>query len=401
MKKLLFIIPALTPLYLIKISLFGLPTNVFELLAVAALLLTFPQWRNIALQKLVRENKVFCWGVLFIILGLISSLLYNKTYSVSFGILKSWFLFPIVFSFILYSALKTREDVLFVLKSIYVSVFAVALISIIYKLTHIVTFDNRLQAFYNSPNYLAMFLAPEIFLGFYFLKLSWKNMVQKYLYFISLIIIALSLYFTYSYAAWISILATFILLYFFKNKTAQKAFSLKAATFFLAVVLILFTSQLPNQKFLDIINKNPRSSFASRMMIWESSLKMITDSPIFGIGAGNFQTTYLAYQKYFPPYLEWAVPQPHNLFLAFWLESGLIGLVGFAMVTYSLLRLSANAIKKEQDHNLAFLLLAIFLYIVLHGLADTTYWKNDLSFLFWIFAFLAIAISRESQIDAV
>ena len=26
------------------------------------------------------------------------------------------------------------------------------------------------------------------------------------------------------------------------------------------------------------------------------------------------------YQKHFPPYLEWAVPQPHNLYLAFWLQ---------------------------------------------------------------------------------
>jgi len=43
MKKFLLVIPALTPLYLIKISLFSLPTNIFELLAAAALLLAFSQ----------------------------------------------------------------------------------------------------------------------------------------------------------------------------------------------------------------------------------------------------------------------------------------------------------------------------------------------------------------------
>ena len=67
-------------------------------------------------------------------------------------------------------------------------------------------------------------------------------------------------------------------------------------------------------------------------MIWKSAGLMIKNNPLFGIGPGNFQEKYMEYQKYFPPYLEWAVPQPHNIFLAFWLESGLIGLAGFILL---------------------------------------------------------------------
>jgi len=118
MKKFLLVIPALTPLYLIKISLFSLPTNFFVLLAAAALLLAFSQWKYFKPREFWRENKLFCWGVLFIILGIVSSLLYNKTFVASLGILKSWFLLHIIFSFILYSTLKSREDVLFVLNSV-------------------------------------------------------------------------------------------------------------------------------------------------------------------------------------------------------------------------------------------------------------------------------------------
>jgi len=128
---------------------------------------------------------------------------------------------------------------------------------------------------------------------------------------------------------------------------------------------------------------------------------MIADSPVFGIGAGNFQNTYLAYQKYFPPYLEWSVPQPHNLFLAFWLEAGIAGLIGFVVILYYLFLMLAKVIQKKQDLDLAFLFFALFLCILLTGLADTTYWKNDLSFLFWIFAFLTLFISHKSKTDAV
>jgi putative inorganic carbon (hco3(-)) transporter len=397
MRRTLFIIPALTPFYLIKISVFGLPTNVFEIIAVAALLLDFPQWKNIELQKFWRENKLLCWGILFILLGITSSLLYNKTYAVSFGILKSWFLLPIAFSFVLFSNLKNRGDALFVLKSIYYSIFIIALIGLFYKLVHLVTFDNRLQAFYNSPNYLAMFLAPGIFLGLYFLRTQAKNSRWKYFSIASLLIIAFALYLTYSYAAWIAIATSFAIWFFISRIKNYGKYILTAAT----ICIFLFVTQLSSPKFSDLINKDPRSSFASREMIWQSSLKILTDSPFFGIGAGNFQAKYLDYQKYFPLYLEWAVPQPHNIFFAFWLQAGLIGLLGFMTVIFCIFSTLAKLIKKRRDTDLAFALSAVFAYILVHGLVDTTYWKNDLAFLFWIFAFLVIFISSDSKTNAV
>ena len=156
-----------------------------------------------------------------------------------------------------------------------------------------------------------------------------------------------------------------------------------------------------------------RSSLASRFTIWKSAGLMIENNPLFGIGPGNFQEKYLEYQKYFPPYLEWSVPQPHNIFLAFWLESGLVGLIGFVILLFYFFRdnkkvypftkikednnTSISVIKKQISEklddkeyfgdgaiqDLRILLLGIMIYLLVHGLVDTTYWRNDLAVVFW------------------
>jgi O-antigen ligase len=115
-------------------------------------------------------------------------------------------------------------------------------------------------------------------------------------------------------------------------------------------------------------------------MIWKTSEKLIQDNYLWGIGPGNFQNKYLEYQKFYPPYLEWAVPHPHNIFLAFWLYSGIIGFAGFLI----LLGFFFREFFAEQKSALKFMALGIMLVILIHGLFDTTYFKNDLAVFFWL-----------------
>ena len=92
------------------------------------------------------------------------------------------------------------------------------------------------------------------------------------------------------------------------------------------------------------------------------------------------------YQKYFPPYLEWAVPHPQNLYLSFWLYGGMIGFLAFGAMLVFWFR---EALSKS-DGKAIIMALGIMIYIVIHGLFDATYFKNDLAVIFWLVYFSAI-----------
>jgi len=396
-KFLIYLTLAAAPLYLIKLTFFSLPTNLFECL----LLLNVAAWIwHERKEKFKSLWKPLPWQIILslglILGGTLCSIMTNDARIIGFGILKSWFVLPLIFTYILANTLENNTELEKGFLSIYFSIELIAFISLLYKLYGVLTYDGRLSGFYVSPNYLALYLAPGSLLGFYFLLKSFEKKSStfvKILASLSLMIILLTLFYTYSYAAWIAV---------FLSATLTALFYLQKKKFFLLslglTVLFSFAalSQLNSQKFSSLIHFSQRSSLSSRIMIWKATEKMLLQNPILGIGPGNFQVKYLSLQAYFPPYLEWAVPQPHNVFLAFWLQSGLIGLVGFLLllsfIFYQLLK--KNQLKKISPELLLF---SFFLYIILHGLVDTPFWKNDLSFLFWVYLGFFLVLSRNAQ----
>ena len=434
-KNLIYIVVFSTPLYLIKLKIFTIPTNVLELLILLAFFFRlYEKKTNVKCQMSNVKCQKYFLPVFLILLGLFASTLINHNYHVGFGIIKGWFAMPLVIAFLIIKEIKNEKEIQNILKALYYSAFVVGLISLFYFFSGDITYDERLKAFYLSPNYLAMFLSPGLVSGIWFLVSGIKDkkyakyppatpersdsgrgkiLNTKYLHIICLIIIGTALYLTYSYAAWIAVILSSILVSLIKKEKLFKK-TLVVSCLLLVVSLILI-SQVGNSKFQNLINLDTRSSLASRVMIWKSAAKILGDNLIFGIGPGNFQNKYLEYQKYFPLYLEWAVPQPHNLFLAFWLQGGMLGIIGFLLLIFYWLRDMINfvtqsfgrrivsqnsAVSRYQDAKnseyLAFAVLGIMFYILIHGLADTAYWKNDLSAIFWIVMALGIIIAKKN-----
>ena len=376
------------PLYLIRLSFFSLPTNILEILAlfsILSLLLKNPtdvlrQW-----QDLLRN---FYLPIFLIFIGLLFSFSSNPSF-LGLGIIKGWFIIPFLFSISLTIVFENKEGLDKILKVFYFSISAVAIVAIFYKLLGIMTYDGRLEAFYFSPNYLAMYLAPGILIGIYLIKKNPACFLQK-IFFLFFVAILASLYFTYSYGAWIAIVLAFVSVSIIKNNVFQKKYWIIP----IIILFLFFTLQTNNSKFQDFFNS--KSSFQSRITIWKSALKIIKNNPILGIGPGNFQEKYLEYQQFFPPYLEWSAPQPHNLFLAFWLQTGILGLIGFLFLIFLWIKIQLH----QKNTAFSAMFLGIMFYFLLHGLIDTPYWKNDLAFVFWITFFLG-ALPISNPVDKV
>ena len=367
------------PLYLVSFKVGWVPTNVLELL----ICILFVFW---AIGLFGSEDRLFfnskIWlPVLLIFIGVTIAVWFSSDLEVSAGIWKSWFVIPLVFFIVVISHIKTKEQVENIIVSLTLSGALVGLVALYYWLNNDLTYDGRLSAFYLSPNYLAMYLSPILILSLYLYSI-FKQRVYKITLLIIYFLFALVIYLTYSYGAWLGLLAALAFILFQrKNKKIL-------LIFFLFVVLISII-QIPSDKFQGFLDLS-YPSLESRLVIWQSSWEILKDNFLIGIGPGMFQKYYLAYQDIFKPYPEWAVPQPHNVFLAFWLQTGLLGLIGFIWL---LLIYFVHLLKKtDPKYVLGSVLIGLMIYILVHGLVDTTYWKNDLAIIF----FLIIALGYKA-----
>lgn len=387
------------PIYLLRTEIFDIPSTALELsIYILFAVYFFRNYRIVNWREIISE-KMLLIGIILLMAGVVTSTLLSVDVKTSAGILKGWFFDPLLYFIVLAATVKNLSQTENILKILSLSGFAVATVSLFYWLGYLsggVSYDSRLHAFYTSPNYLAMYLSVPFMIAIWLLlkdKFSIKK--EKYFWLISALVITLPIYLTYSYAAWLAIFASvFMLIYLVMPAENRKALFISV----FLILAVLFVSQSGTEKLENLKNLSYRSSANSRIMIWRSALAIGRDNPIFGIGPGNFQQIYLEYQKKFTePYLEWAVPEPHNIFLAFWLETGILGLTGFVMIIIWYFR-SGIVILKERRSNgareVAIILLAVMVYILIHGLIDTTYWKNDLAVIFWLIIGLMVAVKK-------
>lgn len=394
------------PFDMIRYSVLGVPFSVSEIATSVAFVLFLTSKKRASLL----EGKAWIFSFL-LVFGTVLAIGYQVFWGdiVSpevvlhrgCGILKAWFFLPFLFGWLLYQIISWfpwfRNTVILGIVCMTISVAGVAFFS---GFLGGYTYDGRLVGLWQSPNFLALLLVPTW--PFFLLllcrecTLRKKNVTNIVTMLLGSAVSLATLLLTRSYGGIIAADVSALLFFHFGF---PKPFQ-KYTRFLLALVLVgtvLFgTILLKNTSLQEYFSLDSRSSFASRVMIWRSSAKMIDDSPIFGIGPGNFQDVYLAYQQFFPPYLEWAVPEPHNVFLAFWLNSGLIGLIAFLGLLwlwfYRLFQALPRGARLE-----AAALLAAMSSILVHGLVDTPYWRTNLAFLFWMIFFLGLAVSQNPE----
>jgi len=399
---LIYLIIFSLPLYLFRLKIFWVPTTVLELM-ICVLFIVWLVTKNRKQGSLFIIHYSLFIGVLLLLSGCIISSLVSSNKLTSLGILKGWFIGPLLFFMVLVSVVKTKKQIKNTLAVFGLSGAGVAVISIGHFLARNLTFDGRLRAFFLSPNHLAMYLAPALLIALYFLLTS-KEL--KYFWFIVVGLTSIAFYFTFSYGAWLGVLVGFLFLLWQQNKSltfvrtpigvpTKVGDKTRLRLLICVVVLLIIVSaffQLGSEKFQNFLFSTS-SSLQSRLMIWKAALLILKDHPLWGIGLGTFQKYYLDYSSYFrKPYLQWAVPQPHNLLLAFWLQTGVLGLLGFVWIVVWFFKKGRKWVRARHGVPLQ----AVMIYILVHGLIDTTYWKNDLAIIFWLIVGLMVVLSRHS-----
>jgi O-antigen ligase len=143
---------------------------------------------------------------------------------------------------------------------------------------------------------------------------------------------------------------------------------------------------------------DPNNTFVSRMDLWQATLRMLRDHPIFGGGLFGFAKTIQAYRG---GVYEENLIYPHNIVLNMWTETGLLGLGSFAWLLVQIFRVSWKGWTSGPQAWRAIQLgiVLAMVAVIVHGLVDVPYFKNDLALEFWTFLGLAWAGTRAAKAD--
>jgi O-antigen ligase len=136
-----------------------------------------------------------------------------------------------------------------------------------------------------------------------------------------------------------------------------------------------------------------------RLMLWRSTLSMLRDHPLFGIGLDNFlyqyRGRYIMPEAWFEPNLS----HPHNIILDYWVRLGIIGLAAGVWLQVAFWRLTWRLQARLKQSDVALRAVVVGLMgsmadFLAHGLVDNSYFVIDLAFVFFLMLGLLHQIKR-------
>ena len=235
---------------------------------------------------------------------------------------------------------------------------------------------KRVFSTWENPNILAGYLDAAICVCFgFFVKLRERS--SRVLLVLGMVLLALCLAMTYARGACLAIAVVLA------GYGALKDRRILAACVLAAAALLAMDPALA-ERLSSVFTKVDTSS-EMRLALWESTIAMIQDHPLLGIGWGSYWMVYPAYDFYIndPSVL---IVHAHNVYLNYAAEIGLIGAAAYFVYFFGTMRLALRPRGRYGDFCAGFSLgigLAV-LSVALNGLTDDVLFNIPSSMLLWL-----------------
>jgi len=399
------VIIILLPSYLVRFEILGIPATLLELM----ILLLFLAWLT-KKQFFLKAEKIvfsqFWWLTLLFLLSAVLAIFISPDLRAALGIFKAYFLEPLLFFLVLINTIRSSQQTKLILGAIGISALFVSIIALWQYLNllpsyepWISEFPKRVSSIFEYPNAVGLFLAPiaVLFLGILLLAHPVDNFKNKKLksktrHFILGVIIfsLLAIIFSFSRGAILGILAGVIFFSFF-SRYKKWIWAILALGIALALII-------PQSRTLiyEIVTFQDVSSDV-RTVLWQGTWNLLKDRPLQGAGLAGFPTIYDQYRLIKHTEL---LLYPHNIIFNFWTELGLAGLIIFIWlivkffsqgIKFKKVRLTLNS---SFSFSLPLVLLGTMIAVLVYGLVDVPYFKNDLSVFFWLLIGLLVVVER-------
>ncbi|MFA5854321.1 MAG: O-antigen ligase family protein [Patescibacteria group bacterium] len=391
LRKAFLLFVAALPVYVVRFSIGSIPTTALEILFI----ILFIAWM-LKREKRLIDIKGWGWLLLAWLAVATVSLFVSPDFRAAAGVWKAYFIEPILFFLIANDLMRTQEDRNAAVGSLAWSAIVVSGMAIVQHWTGwgvpppfngvpvppATEAEFRSTSFYGFPNAVGLFLAPLVPL---FLR---KGNLYRAAFLASIAAIALA----QSEGALIG-LAAGIGVYMLCFKKGRLP-ALIIGGIFLAGIFII-----PETRAFAIEKLTLRDwSGRVRKEMWVEASHMLKDHAVLGAGLSGYPIVFDAYHE--ARHIE-IFQYPHQLFLNFWSELGLAGLIAFFLLIgryFMTLRETLRRVPSSQFW--IAMLVASMTALLVHGLVDVPYFKNDLSMLFWLLLALTSSMRAEArQID--
>ena len=387
------------PTYVVRLKFGPLPTTLLELLLLALFFSFALHWLTNQRFKL-NFNGWLPWLLLFIGSSAVAVFVAPNIWP-ALGLWRAYILEPVIFFLIFINVIKKEAALKGIFNALGLSLLAISLVAIWQKFSPeglagfwaipnpfwAAAETRRVTSIYGFPNAVGLFAAPIITLHFGLLIKAWRRWGSVGWHLLIIISGSLALVLAVSEGAIIAAIAGSIVIGLALPRSRRTMATL-------AVGLTILTLSLPATR--DLIREKiffKDQSGQLRLEIWQETWQLIKHRPILGAGLNGYQTAVAPWHQkdYIEIYL-----YPHNIFLNFWVELGLAGLISILLIIGRALLMLIRA-----RSDLAMIILGVFITWFIHGLVDVPYFKNDLSVLFWIMtasASLMFVINKKTPV---
>ena len=380
---------ALSPAYLVRWHYGPYPTTLLEHAIGATLLVfAFETWR--ARARVSWRTPFTIPAVLFLLAGAVS-VVAAPSLTAGLGLYRAYIIEPVLFAVVLMHSATTTRRGLLVLAGFGVAgvVVGVANSVVVLEALRAHTYDviqTPPVVIYTTANALALFLGPLIAVAGS-LAMHSSDRAVKFTSTVFLIIAVPSMLLSFSRGGYLALAAVAIGLALSHRRRVWLLAGTAAVGLLVALIPPIF-----HRISVEFQNVNGTTFFgrAGRLELWSATLQMLREHPFLGAGLSGFADRVAPFWN--PTHPERFI-DPHNIVLNFWVETGVLGVVAFAWITVATFMVTWRGLRGSEEawRPVELGVLLALVAILVHGLVDVPYFKNDLSLQFWALVGLAWA----------
>jgi O-antigen ligase len=381
-------IPVALPLYVFRFNLGPLPTTALELIIIATIVVWLVKNKTPGIRRAWTALGAWQWPcVAWLAVGLLSVII-SPVHLAALGLYRAYFIEPIILFAIARDLIRTSEHAQLLARSlglitILLGVWAFFQFVTGHGIPHpwdvAIAAGRRSVGPFPFPNALSLFVAPiAAFLITDLLKSTTEHLLSRPLAWATLVASITAILCARSIGGMIALLVAAAVALLFDRRTRVATIAAIAV----ATVVIL-TIPAARLKVTNILTFKEWSG-SVRVVMWKEAVNMLRDRPFTGAGLSAYPTAIKPYHK--ATWME-VFQYPHNILLNLWSEVGPVGVILFAWIILTWIFQFRNST------------LPIILAILIQGLVDVPYFKNDLAVLFWLLVLVTTSTENSASRD--